>query len=83
MLGGGCELEGDMGMYVVMTPFFGRSALPIAYFFFAKISALKTQIFQIVLPKIPHFSRKICSLDPTRGNLCSAYPPKEIEYPGF
>ena len=37
----------------------------------AKISALKT----------PHFSRKISSLDPTFGNLCSTYSPKKVEPP--
>ena len=34
----------------------------------AKISALKTQIFQIFVPKTPYFSRKIRSLDPTFEN---------------
>ena len=40
----------------------------------AKISALKVQIFQIFIPKTPHFSRKICSLDPTFGNPCGTHP---------
>ena len=41
----------------------------------AKISALKMQIFWIFTPKTPHFSRKICSVDPTFGNLCGTHPP--------
>ena len=40
----------------------------------AKISTLKMQIF---VPKTPHFSRKICSLDPTFGNLCGTHLPKQ------
>ena len=43
-----------------------------------KISALKTQIFPIFVHKTPHFSREICSLDPTFGNLCSTHPPNKI-----
>ena len=42
-----------------------------------KISTLKTQIFKIFVPKTPHFSRKIRSLDPTFGNLCGTHPPKK------
>ena len=42
-----------------------------------KISALKTQIFRIFVPKTPHFSRKIRSLDPTFGNPCGTHPPKK------
>ena len=44
-----------------------------------KLSALKMQIFQIFVPKTPHFSRKICSLDPTLGNLCGTHPPKKMK----
>ena len=40
----------------------------------AKISAPKMQIF---IPKTPHFSRKICSLDPTFGNLFGTHLPKQ------
>ena len=43
----------------------------------AKISALKMQIFRIFDPKTPHFSRKICSVDPTFGNPCGTHPPKK------
>ena len=43
----------------------------------AKIPALKMQIFQIFVPKSPHFSRKIHSLDPTFENLCGTNPPKK------
>ena len=42
-----------------------------------KFSALKTQIFKIFVPKTPHFSRKIRSLDPTFGNPCGTHPPKK------
>ena len=31
--------------------------------------------------KTPHFSRKICSLDPTFGNPCGTHPPKKVECP--
>ena len=41
-----------------------------------KISALKMQIFRIFVPKTPHFSRKIRSLDPTFENPCGTHPPK-------
>ena len=46
-----------------------------------KILALKMQIFKIFVPKTPHFSRKIRSLDPTFGNLCGTHPPKKVECP--
>ena len=45
--------------------------------FLENISALKTQIFQIFIPKTPQFSRKIHSLEPTFGNLCGTHPPKK------
>ena len=45
-----------------------------------KISALKMQIFPIFVPKTPHFSRKIRSLDPTSGNPCGT-PTKKKESP--
>ena len=45
--------------------------------FVAKISALKTQIFKIFVPKTPHFSRKIRFLDPTFGNPCDTQPPRK------
>ena len=48
----------------------------------AKISALKVQIFQIFVPKTPHFSREIRSLDPTFGNPCSTHPPKIHAFTG-
>ena len=32
---------------------------------------------QIFIPKTHHFSRKICSIDPTFGNLCGILPPKK------
>ena len=47
----------------------------------AKISGLKMQNFQIFIPKTPHFSRKICSLDSTFGNLYSTHPPKNSFFP--
>ena len=42
----------------------------------AKISAVKMQIFQILVPKTPHFSRKIPSLDPTnmRAQILTRMP---------
>ena len=47
-----------------------------------KISALKTQICTIFVPKTPHFSKKIRSLDPTFGNPCGTHPPKKkVECP--
>ena len=30
-------------------------------------------------PKTPHFSRKICSLDPTFVNPCGTHPQKKVE----
>ena len=50
----------------------------------AKISPLKMQIFKIFVPKTPYFWRKICSLDPTFGNLCgTAPPPKKMSAPSW
>ena len=37
----------------------------VSALFWAKISALKTQIFKIFVSQTLHFSRKLCSLDPT------------------
>ena len=50
-------------------------------FFLVKILAFKTQIFQIFVPKTPHFSRKIRSLDPTFGNPCGTHQSKKVECP--
>ena len=47
----------------------------------AKISALKTQIFQIFVPKTPYFSRKIRSLDPTFENRVAHTHQKKVECP--
>ena len=45
----------------------------------AKILALKTQIF---VPKTPHFSRKICSLDPTlETRVAHTHQKKKVECP--
>ena len=46
--------------------------------FLAKITALKMQISQIFVPMTPHFSRKICSLDPIFGNPCGIHSPKKF-----
>ena len=72
------------------SPFSGQLALPSLpiyhqcaahvpphFQFLEKNSALKTQIFQIFIPKTSHFSRKIHSLEPTFGNLCGTHPPKK------
>ena len=48
---------------------------------FCQNFSCKTQIFQIFIPKTPHFSRKIHSLDPTFGNPCGTYPPKKLSAP--
>ena len=58
-------------------PIFNFQKLCIFSLVLAKISALKTQTFEIFVPKTPHFSRKICSLDATFGNLCGTYPQKK------
>ena len=49
--------------------------------FWPKIAALKTLIFQIFVPKTPHFSRKNRSLDPTFGNPCGTHPPQKSWVP--
>ena len=65
----------------LMCPIFNLEKYGIFSLVLAKISALKTQIFQIV-PK-PYFSRKIrsLSLDPTFGILCGTHPPKKLSAP--
>ena len=47
----------------------------------AKILALKMQIFQIFIPKTPHVSRKIHSLDPIFGNPCGTHAPRKSWMP--
>ena len=61
----------------LVPPFSNFRKISIFSLVLVKISALKTQIFQIFVPKTPHFSRKIRSLDPTFGNLCGTHPPKK------
>ena len=48
----------------------------------AKISALKTQMFQIFVPKTPHISRKIRSQDPTLETRVAHTHPKKVECGG-
>ena len=43
--------------------------------------SFRMQISQIFVPKIPNFSRKIRSLDPTFGNPCGTHPPKKLSAP--
>ena len=47
----------------------------------AKISVLKTQIFQSFVLMTPNFSRKTHSLDPNFGNPCGTHPPKKSWIP--
>ena len=61
-------------------PFF-KENLCIFSLVLAKIWAFKTEIFKIFVPKTPHFSRKIRSLDPTFGNPCGTHPTKKLSAP--
>ena len=76
------------GMGVVMSNwvmlclcYFLEKNLHFQPFFFAQISTLKKQNFQIFAPKTPHFPRKTRSPDPTFGNLRGTYPSKKVECP--
>ena len=53
--------------------FFEKFCIFSLVLFQPKFLALEAQIF---IPKTPHFSRKIHSLDTTFGNLCGTHPPK-------
>ena len=56
---------------------FFRKILHFQPCFGQKFQLSKCKFVQIFVPKTPHFSRKICSLDPTFGNLCGTHPPKK------
>ena len=55
-----CAIDVTLSNFQCVLQNFGFLAL-----FLAEIQALQMQIFKIFVPKPPHFSRKICSIDPT------------------
>ena len=85
--GGALALESGTGCAAVMTPFFQASWRSLAYQFTGNAPLMCPPIFNFwkyfafssldpnFCSQDPNFSKKICSFDPTFGNLCGTHPP--------